>query len=457
MPDPADLGLTAAAAALADGELSAAELVDACLRRATATAELGAFTELCGERAHAEAAARDRERPVTALHGVPVGVKDLVDVAGMPTRAGSSATGDEAAAADAPIVARLRAAGAVVMGKTATHEFAYGVTTRATRNPWSDERLAGGSSGGSAVAVAVGACPVALGSDTAGSCRIPAALCGVAGMMARPGTLDMAGVVALAPGLDALGLLARGAEDLALAWSALTGTPATAPAALRVGTARADRLGDVDPDALAAADHVAAMLAAGGGSRATLDLPVLDDFSRPRGTLIAALALEGHRVRGWWPQRAERYGDDIAAQMRAAEGIADTVVAAARERLGELGRRLRAALATVDVLVLPTTPGAAPLRDGDDPLERRERRHTAELTRLCGPVNAAGLAAVSVFGGLDAAGLPLGVQILARDEATALGAAAACERLAGPPPRPPLRTVAGAGAVAGRHPSAEEL
>jgi aspartyl-tRNA(Asn)/glutamyl-tRNA(Gln) amidotransferase subunit A len=377
----------------------------------------------------------------------------------MPTRAGSSATDDEAATADAPIVARLRAAGAVVMGKTATHEFAYGVTTRAARNPWSDERLAGGSSGGSAVAVAVGACPVALGSDTAGSCRIPAALCGVAGMMARPGTLDMGGVVALAAGLDTLGLLASSAEDLALAWSALTGTAVAAPVALRVATARTDRLGDVEPDAVAAAERAAAMLAAGGGSIATLDVPPLDDFSRPRGTLIAALALAEHRLRGWWPQRADRYGDDIAAQMRAADGVDEVLVAAARERLGELGRRLRAALAPVDVLVLPTTPGAAPLRDpaGGDSLERRERRHAAELTRLCGPVNAAGLAAVSVFGGLDAAGLPLGVQIVARDEATALGAVVACEGLAGPPPRPPLRTVAGAAAVAGHHPSAEEM
>jgi aspartyl-tRNA(Asn)/glutamyl-tRNA(Gln) amidotransferase subunit A len=135
------------------------------------------------------------------------------------------------------------------------------------------------------------------------------------------------------------------------------------------------------------------------------------------------------------------------------------LIAAARERLGELGRRLRAALAPVDVLVLPTTPGAAPLRDpaGGDSPERRERRHAAELTRLCGPVNAAGLAAVSVFGGLDAAGLPLGVQIVARDEATALGAVVACEGLAGPPPRPLLHTVAGAAALAGHHPSAEEM
>jgi aspartyl-tRNA(Asn)/glutamyl-tRNA(Gln) amidotransferase subunit A len=338
----------------------------------------------------------------------------------------------------------LRDAGAVVLGKTATHELAYGVTTRATLNPWARDRLAGGSSGGAAVAVAIGATPLALGSDTAGSCRIPAALCGVAGMTARPGRLPMDGVVGLAPGLDALGLVARTAADLAFAWTALTEEAVDASRPLWIGTPPEDALGPVDPAALAVAEAAATLLAGEAGCRITVDVPPFDDFSRPRGTVIRAAALEEHRRRGWWPAEAERYGEAIAADLRGAERIDAAALGEARDRLDALGARLRDAIEPVDVLVLPTTPHAAPPREGDDPLVRRERRHTAELTRFCGPVNAAGLAAVTVFGGLDSDGLPLGVQFVARDEATALAAADACEwRAAAPPPRPPV-VVAGA-------------
>ncbi len=438
LPDPADLGLRAATAAIALGRLSAAELTDACLARAEATATLGAFALLDADGARRQASERDHAAGGQPLHGAPVGVKDIIDVAGLPTRAGSAATSGAPAPADAPIVAMLRAAGAVVEGKTATHEFAYGVTTRATRNPWDFERLAGGSSGGSAVAVAVGACPLAVGSDTAGSCRIPAALCGVAGMMARPGRLPMDGVVPLAPGLDTLGLLARTAGDLALAWSALAGDEIAPPGALRIGTAPEAALGAVEPEALEAAERAAGLMASAGGRRTTVGVPAFDDFSRPRGTVIAASALEAHRRRGWWPAPAAGYGEDVAAALRAAEELEPDAVAAAGRRLQALAAELRAALRDVDVLVVPTTPGPAPPRDADEPLVHQERRHAAVLTRLCGPVNAAGLAAVSVFAGLDASGLPLGAQFIARDEATALGAAVAHEALAGEPPRPPL-------------------
>lgn len=442
MPDPADLGLRAATAAIAAGELSAAELMDACLSRASATAMLGAFATLDADGGCREAAERDRaaaaDRRPPPLNGAPVGIKDVVDVAGLPTRAGSSVTPARPAAADAAIVTMLRGAGTVVLGKTATHEFAYGVTTRAARNPWDPERLAGGSSGGSAVGVAAGSCPLALGSDTAGSCRIPAALCGVAGMMARPGHLPMDGVAPLAPGLDTLGLLARTAGDLALAWTGLGGAAIRPAGALRVGTAPEAALGPVVPDALEATERAAVLLASAGGRRTAVDVPRLDDFSRPRGTVIAASALEVHRSRGWWPRLAERYGEDVAGLLRGAESLDPGTVAAASRRLQVLAAELRAALHAVDVLVLPTTPGPAPLRDGGELLVRQERRHAAELTRLCAPVNAAGLTAVSVFAGLDAAGLPLGAQFVARDEATALAAAVAHEALAGEPPRPPL-------------------
>ena len=444
MPEPADLSLRDAAAALAAGDLTASELTDACLERAAATEDLGAFAVVRPDDARRDAAARDGERREGArgpLHGIPAAIKDLVDVAGLPTRAGSAATDAAPAARDAPVVTLMREAGTVVIGKTATHEFGYGVTTRTARNPWDRDRLAGGSSGGSAVAVAVGACPLALGSDTAGSCRIPAALCGVAGMMGRPGRLPLEGAVPLAPGLDAIGFLARTAADLALAWSALTGEavaiPSAHPPALRVATPPEAALGPVEPAALQAAEAVAESLARGGGRRGIAATPDFGDFARPRGTLIGALALAEHRRRGWWPGRAGRYGAAVAGEMRAAEDIRPEDVRAARDRLAALASELRLALEGFDVLVLPVTPGAAPPRDTGESLELSERIHAANMTRLCGPVNIAGLAAVSIFGGLDADGLPLGVQVVARDEVTALAAAAAHEALAGPPPRPP--------------------
>jgi aspartyl-tRNA(Asn)/glutamyl-tRNA(Gln) amidotransferase subunit A len=437
LTDPADLGLREAAAAVAAGELTAPELFAACHARAREHEDLGAFVALAPE------PGEPREGP---LRGVPVGVKDVADVAGMPTRAGSEATDAEPAAADAPVVAALREAGAVVLGKTATHQLAYGVTTRAAVNPWAPDRLAGGSSGGSAVAVAVGACPLALGTDTAGSCRIPAAHCGVAGMMARPGRLPTAGLVPLAPGLDTPGFLARTAADLAFAWTALTAEPVEARPGLRAGVPPAEALGPVDPAAQAAAEDAGARLGA-----VTVAVPAFDDFSRPRGTVIAALALEQHRRRGWWPAHADAYDPAIAYDLRAAERTGAGALLAARGRLDELARALREAIAAVDVLVLPTTPRAAPPRDDGGDLVRAERRHAARLTRLCGPVNIAGLAAVSVFGGLDADGLPLGVQMVGRDERTVLAAAMAYEAGAAPP-RPPLLT----GAAAGDHPPGED-
>jgi aspartyl-tRNA(Asn)/glutamyl-tRNA(Gln) amidotransferase subunit A len=438
LPDPADLTLRAAAAALAAGELSSAELTSACLERAAATEDLGAFAALDARGAMAEAQERDRARSrgecPRPLHGVPVGIKDLADVAGMPTRAGAAATSAEPAATDADAVARLRTAGAVVLGKTSTHEFAYGVTARTARNPWDPERLAGGSSGGSAVAVAVGACPLTLGTDTAGSCRIPAAFCGVTGMMARPGTLPMDGIIPLGPGMDTVGLLARSAADLAVGWAALGGGPVVgAQSPARVAMATPAAMGEVSPDAAAAAERVADAL---GGVSATLQLPPFDDFGRARGPVIQATALATHRDRGWWPAGAGRYGEDVADELRRAEALDPGDLAAARARSAQLGAALRAALEPGDVLVMPTTPGAAPPRALDGPLARVERRHAARLTRLCGPANMAGLAAVSVFAGLDGDGLPLGVQVVARDEATALAAAQAWERVAGEPPPP---------------------
>lgn len=231
-PPSHELSAVEAAARIADGSLSPVDLAQQVLARIrVADPEVGAYTVVLEESVldEAERAAKRiaQEGPRGPLDGVPVSVKDLFDVAGTPTWAGSSALRRACgtpAAADAAVVARLRAAGALVLGKTQMDEFAFGTVTPGTRNPRCPERSAGGSSGGAAAAVAAGMGPLALGTDTGGSVRIPAAMCGVVGLKPTYGVLPGEGVAPLSWSLDTPGVLSRGVADAALAFAALTGT-----------------------------------------------------------------------------------------------------------------------------------------------------------------------------------------------------------------------------------------
>ena len=203
MSDLAGLSLTEAARRLRNREATAVELVDACLSRVEQwEPHVHALVTVLGEQAMSRAEQADRElagrRPRGPLHGVPVVVKDLIDVSGVPTEAGSQILAGSIAAADAAVTARLKDAGAIILAKANTHEFAYGALTPPTRNPWDLDRMPGGSSGGSAAAVAVGEAFGALGTDTAGSVREPAALCGTVGLKPTYGRVSCQGVVPLA-------------------------------------------------------------------------------------------------------------------------------------------------------------------------------------------------------------------------------------------------------------------
>src|SRR5207302_3215653 len=209
------------------GAVSPVDVLAACRDRIEQSeAGVGAWRARDQGVAEAEAtrmdAARRNDLP---LWGIPIGIKDIIDVAGTPTTANSRVLAGTVPRADAPVVARLRAAGALILGKTATHEFACGTVTPGTSNPWDPGRIPGGSSGGSAAALAAGHCLGALGSDTAGSIRIPAALCGVVGLKPRPGLVSTEGVIPLAPSFDVVGPMARTVEDVALLWEALSGCP----------------------------------------------------------------------------------------------------------------------------------------------------------------------------------------------------------------------------------------
>ncbi|HTU31562.1 MAG TPA: amidase [Solirubrobacteraceae bacterium] len=400
----ADLSLRESVARLRLGEITPAELLEACLERIDATQESCAFVAVDADGARRQA----REPQPAPLHGVPVAIKDLVDVAGLPTRGGTRALDDAGAArVDATVVADLRARGAIPVGKTATHELGSGVTTPAVRNPRFPGRTAGGSSGGSAAAVAAGAVPVALGTDTAGSVRIPAACCGICGLIGRRGRLPMDGVMANSHSLDTLGMLVREPGDLPLAWHALSGAPPGDRTLSTVLVCSPHMLGRVDDSQLAAA------AAAVEG----LDLPVrelslepLRDWAPLRAIVIDDESLHAHRQVGLYP--ADGLGEAIAEAHAHAERRPSDEVDAARARLAGLGGELYEAVGDGCVLVLPALAMAPP------PRELPDGQVIGRLSRLVAPMNIARLAsAVVPIGGT-------GVQFAGRDEDTVLAAVA---------------------------------
>ncbi len=390
----APLGLADVARSLAAGEASPLDVLDACLSRVPKAQAHGAFVVVDDTGARRAATALPRH-PRGPLHGIPVAVKDLIDVEGLPTALGR--TQGRVAEHDAAIVARLRQAGAVILGKTRTDELGLGALTPGASDPRDSGRSPGGSSGGSAIAVATGAAPLALATDTAGSARIPAAACGVTGLCAARGWVPTDGVSILAPSFDRLGLIAATARDLAFAWTALGGSIGEPPH--RVVTLAEDQLGRVDPEHLEAARDAAHHLST---HPLELSTPSLPRFGPPRAIVITAEAAARH------------HGESPATRAQLAAGAkhAQAEVQAARNRLDELGTQLREAVGD-GVLITPTLPEPPPRWDALDTTDK-QLRATGRLTRLCGPVNSAGLVAVSV---------PPGVQLIARDTRSAIAAA----------------------------------
>jgi aspartyl-tRNA(Asn)/glutamyl-tRNA(Gln) amidotransferase subunit A len=426
---PADLSITEAAHQIGHGELSPLELTISCLERIERLEpSLHAFITLNADRVLDQAKKLTDQPGVGPLHGIPIAIKDIIDVAGMPTTAASKILRHNIASMDAPVVMRLREAGSVILGKTNTQEFAYGVVSAPTRNPWDLERIPGGSSGGSAAAVAASMCPGAIGTDTAGSVRIPAALCGVTGLKPTPGIIPLDGIIPLSPSLDVCGPIARSAADVAIMWSALTGAASIAPAAgseLRVGSPRSlSDIGELDEEVESATEELISILVAAGSSRVSTELPHLKEWDFPRSVPLMTEALVVHQEAGWFPDRAADYQDETRAALEYAEKLSAAQLVSAYKTLEGLTARLNAVFGDVDVLVLPTTPVPAPAVDeanGDDGAHRPPV--TRSLTRICGPINWCRLAAISVPCGFTKGGLPIGAQLIGRDENTVVGAA----------------------------------
>ncbi|MFI6598436.1 amidase [Nonomuraea sp. NPDC050536] len=386
------------------GDIDPVELAERALARAEEAAELGAVVHL-----DPEGALRTAERVRTGpLAGVPVLVKELIEVEGMPFTCGSEVFAGRTGQKDAEIVARLRAAGAVVIGLTYTHEFAYGctgVTNRrgVCRNPRDRTRMAGGSSSGSAAAVAAGIVPLALGTDTAGSVRIPAALCGVVGVKPAYGTLPTQGVFPLAPSLDHVGVLAGDVEDAAYAVRVL-GRLVGGRERITPRLAVPAHLGECAPEVAEAFARATESLT---------DKVWLPDAEQALADLQGPEAAAVHE--GIFLEKADQYQAGTRDMLEAAARVPGWRYVRALRRRKEIIAAAEEALRGVDAVVMPTVPILAPRLDEPD-VRQKLLRNTrfASLT---------GLPAVSLPMPVEGP-LPAGLQVVGLDETRVLAAAA---------------------------------
>jgi aspartyl-tRNA(Asn)/glutamyl-tRNA(Gln) amidotransferase subunit A len=443
-------------------KLSPVELVRHLLARIeTLNPALNAFLTVPAETALAEARRAESElargKWRGPLHGIPVALKDNISTQGVRTTAGARFLSDHIPENDAAVVFRLRRAGAIILGKTNLHEFAYGVTTTnphygTTRNPWDRERIAGGSSGGSAAALAAGLAPAALGSDTGGSIRIPAAMCGVAGLKPTFGRVSCRGTVALSPSLDHVGPMARTAEDLALLLGVLAGHDARDPVSvrrpvenflremrrpprrLRLVRPREFFFDRVDGEVASLVEKAIAEFTGMGVSVEEISWPAARELARPATAIALAEATRFHRRQGWYPAHADDYGEDVRARLELGEKVSAVEYFEALDARRRLQEELDRLLTGVDALLAPTVPVAAPLI-GTEELEWAEEREPvrAALLRLNRPANMTGNPAVSIPCGFTRAGLPVGLQLIGRrwEEGRLLAAAAAYEAATG--------------------------
>ncbi|WP_431887604.1 amidase [Nocardiopsis alba] len=450
---PYESTLAATATLLRERRLSPVELVDSVLERIERIEpRLEAYVMVAAEQARH--AAREAEREISQgeyrgpLHGVPVGLKDLIDVAGMPTTASSRVRTDHRATADSTVAARLRSAGAVLVGKTHTHEFAYGLTTPQTGNAWDRDRVAGGSSGGSAVAVAAGEATFSLGTDTGGSIRVPSALNGVVGLKPTYGLVPRHGITALSWSLDHVGPITRTAEDAALVLNALTGHDPRDPASLdtlpvdhrpktdpdlsgvRVGVPSHYYFEHVDPEVAAAVHHAIAEMEELGARLVEVEIPMTRYVQATQWGLMVPEATAYHeRTLRTVP---ELYQADVRILLEAGElmSAGDHLRAQrARTLMRDAWNRL---LEEVDMVAAPTVPMTAVPATQESvtwPDGTTESVSDAYV-RLSAPANITGLPALSVPVGHDTAGMPIGMQLIGRplDERTLLRAGHAYER-----------------------------
>ena len=385
-----------------------------------------AESELVGKRG--DTSHRDRG----PLHGIPISLKDNIYTAEVRTTAGSRVLRDFVALHDAPVVTALKQAGAVLLGKTNMHEFAYGTTSNnphygAVRNPWDVSRIAGGSSGGSAAALAAGLCYGSIGTDTGGSIRIPSSLCGVVGLKPGLGRVSTDDVVPLSPTLDFVGPLARSAEDAALLLEAI-GVRGKGERRLRLGRvpssrSRRPRLGVpkefflevLSPEVERAFQAALRTLQKGGARLKEVFLPLLPETEDAGNQIAWAEATHYHQHAGWYPAHAEEYGEDVRKRLEKGTQVPAVAYLQALDLRDQFIAAFHVILQEeeLDALVVPTTPITA-TRVGEESVAIKGSSHPtrALLLRLNRPANLAGVPAISVPCGLTENGLPVGLQFV---------------------------------------------
>jgi aspartyl-tRNA(Asn)/glutamyl-tRNA(Gln) amidotransferase subunit A len=379
-------------------------------------------------------AARGRKghRDRGPLHGIPISLKDNIYTAGIRTTAGSSILKDFVPQHDAQVVVMLKEAGAVILGKTNLHEFAYGVTTNnphygPTRNPWDPSRIPGGSSGGSAAAVASGLCYGSIGTDTGGSLRIPASLCGIVGLKPTLGRVSGAGVIPLSTTLDCTGPLARSTRDAAILLRAVGGlgtlrhtdrsTPkfSTKLKKIRLGLPKEFFFDLVSAEVQSCFDSTLRDLRKLGAQIQQISIPLLNNTEDAGNQIAWPEATHFHQQSGWFPARSEEYGEDVRARLEMGAKTSATVYLEALAQRVRFIHELSSKMydAGIDALVVPTTPIAAPRFVEESPrIGEKDHPTRALLLRLNRPANLAGVPAISIPCGFTTSGLPLGLQLI---------------------------------------------
>jgi aspartyl-tRNA(Asn)/glutamyl-tRNA(Gln) amidotransferase subunit A len=450
------------AALLAKRKISPVELTELFLRRIERqNPALNAFLTVTAEPALAAARGAEKqflrrasrgERP--PLLGIPISLKDNLWTRGIRSTAGSKILRDFVPSADSTAVRKLARAGAITIGKTHLNEFAYGIDGSnahygPAHNPWDLDRIPGGSSAGSAIAIAAGLCVASLGSDTGGSIRVPSAFCGIVGLKPTFGRVSVSGTMPLSPSLDHIGPIARSVTDAATLFGLIAGRDPLDPtsssrrvedfrAALRKPL-RKFRLGrprelyweKLDPEVRRAADAAVRDMEKRGAEVREVSIPHLKESLNAATDISLAEALHVHEAAGYFPSRAAEYGEEVRQRIEAGGKVPAHRYLAGFDVRKLLLAEFEAAFQTVDAIVAPTVPVPAPLIGADSvQIDGETIGVRPAIVGHARPANFTGLPAISIPCGFTDDGLPVGLQLIGRafDEATLLRIAFSYER-----------------------------